>query len=87
LTSNPPKTASFSFTELTITECSTELDGGALYLMNPVNMEITKSSITGRKAGTHVSDSNLNGEGGAIYYDSTLIEDSRAGKLQCDLNL
>jgi len=56
-------------------------------LMNPVNMEITKSSITGRKAGTHVSDSNLNGEGGAIYYDSTLIEDSRAGKLQCDLNL
>jgi hypothetical protein len=55
--------------------------------MNPVNMEITKSSITGCKAGTHVSDSNLNGEGGAIYYGCTLIEDSRAGKLQCDLNL
>jgi hypothetical protein len=61
--------ASVEFTDMEITDCKAEFDGGAFYLANPINATITSSVIKNCKAGT---TEDADGEGGAIYFGCTL---------------
>ena len=59
-----------------IDNCFAEVDGGAIYLRDPINMEIKGSEISNCKAGTKGTQFNEIGEGGGIFYECNIAEDA-----------
>lgn len=83
------KQTSAMLSQLNITDCSAEFDGGAFYLRDPVNMKISDSTIKGCFAGTKVARGYPTGEGGGIFYQCSILESAsvKSTDLQCDLAL